>query len=151
MKPGYYWLAYEWSNLMLACERCNVEVKGSRFPVAREELRARDPSDPLDAEEAILIDPFNEDPRDFIRFRKSVARGVDAGGRGARVRAILKLNAPDLERARRARLLEIRALRVMMIHDVDEQKRSEAEALYLERTSNSAAFSSCVFDNAGDL
>lgn len=29
---GYYWLAYEWSNLLLACANCNSR-KGNHFPI----------------------------------------------------------------------------------------------------------------------
>jgi uncharacterized protein (TIGR02646 family) len=40
--PGYYWLAYEWSNLLPSCSKCNRLTKtkdgrrvgkGERFPV----------------------------------------------------------------------------------------------------------------------
>jgi len=30
---GNYWLAYEWSNLLLCCERCN-NAKSNQFPIA---------------------------------------------------------------------------------------------------------------------
>jgi hypothetical protein len=26
-QPGYYWLAYDWANLMFSCERCNRRHK----------------------------------------------------------------------------------------------------------------------------
>ncbi|CAA6812677.1 MAG: TIGR02646 family protein [uncultured Aureispira sp.] len=33
--PGYYWLAYEWTNLLPACHDCNKQRnKGNRFPIA---------------------------------------------------------------------------------------------------------------------
>ena len=31
-RGGYYWLAYSWDNLLLACPKCN-EFKGDRFPL----------------------------------------------------------------------------------------------------------------------
>lgn len=34
---GYYWLGYEWSNLLLACERCNSN-KGDSFPIEGERV-----------------------------------------------------------------------------------------------------------------
>lgn len=34
---GYHWLAFDWSNWLLACERCNTGWKRSLFPV-REDL-----------------------------------------------------------------------------------------------------------------
>lgn len=30
--PGYYWLGYEWTNLLLACPACN-SIKGTKFPL----------------------------------------------------------------------------------------------------------------------
>lgn len=33
-RPGYFWLAYDWSNLYLACKPCNQEYKGILFPLA---------------------------------------------------------------------------------------------------------------------
>lgn len=32
-QPGYYWLAYEWSNLFLACGPCNSRHKRNLFPL----------------------------------------------------------------------------------------------------------------------
>ncbi|MBI3136088.1 MAG: hypothetical protein HYZ14_15530 [Bacteroidetes bacterium] len=31
--PGYYWLGYEWTNLIYVCGDCNEGHKGSKFPV----------------------------------------------------------------------------------------------------------------------
>lgn len=31
--PGYYWLCYEWSNLLPACSKCNL-LKSTYFPIA---------------------------------------------------------------------------------------------------------------------
>lgn len=34
LKPGYWWLAYEWDNWLFACTHCNSAWKGNQFPVA---------------------------------------------------------------------------------------------------------------------
>ena len=34
VRPGYYWLAYEWSNLLFCCQLCNQRFKGNHFPLA---------------------------------------------------------------------------------------------------------------------
>lgn len=34
---GYYWLAYEWSNLVYACSKCNRE-KSTKFPIKGERV-----------------------------------------------------------------------------------------------------------------
>lgn len=39
-RPGYYWLAYDWSNLVFACELCNRRHKANLFPLADETRRA---------------------------------------------------------------------------------------------------------------
>ena len=33
--PGYFWLAYDYRNLLPTCDRCNRTSKGSRFPDER--------------------------------------------------------------------------------------------------------------------
>lgn len=39
---GYYWLAYEWSNLVLACEKCN-RAKSNKFPLEQNGVRCYQP------------------------------------------------------------------------------------------------------------
>ena len=34
IRRGYYWLAYTWNNLFLACEVCNRKYKSTLFPLA---------------------------------------------------------------------------------------------------------------------
>lgn len=34
LRHGYYWLCYEWTNLLPACHECNsIEAKGDKFPI----------------------------------------------------------------------------------------------------------------------
>ncbi len=64
---GYWWLGYEWRNLVFACERCNVGWKRDLFPVA-ESPRAVPPAPEL-ADTPLLLEPFgSEDPATHIRF-----------------------------------------------------------------------------------
>src|SRR5690606_19607561 len=32
-KPGYYWLAYDWDNLLFCCQKCNQRYKKNYFPL----------------------------------------------------------------------------------------------------------------------
>ena len=67
--PGYYWLAYEWRNLLFACADCNrpstAKTPGRRigkwdqFPVRG--FRARKMGEEFE-EEPILLNPVEEDP-----------------------------------------------------------------------------------------
>ncbi len=38
---GYYWLAYEWTNLLPTCEKCNIK-KSNQFPLNNEDTRISD-------------------------------------------------------------------------------------------------------------
>jgi 5-methylcytosine-specific restriction endonuclease McrA len=77
--PGYFWVAYDWRNLVPACEECNVGTKarpGKRtvFPVNRK--RVFSPAECLDfdrmneIEDPLLLHPFDEerDPKHHIEF-----------------------------------------------------------------------------------
>lgn len=80
---GYYWLAYEWTNLVASCKECNGRPnKGTRFPI-RGIFKNQVPrlngafhipsfrynSEYLMAEEAQIIHPeFCEEPRDHFSF-----------------------------------------------------------------------------------
>lgn len=72
--PGYWWLAYEWTNLLPACERCNSgKGKGIQFPVENDyvfEPGAGESVDDLDRREGpLLLHPLRgADPADHIAF-----------------------------------------------------------------------------------
>lgn len=70
--PGYYWLVYDWLNLLPSCEDCNrpssrktIETIGKRnkFPV--ESFRATKPGEETD-EIPLLIQPVLENPAQHL-------------------------------------------------------------------------------------
>ena len=65
---GYWWLAYDWDNLMYACKECNQAKKRSHFPLQNEDDRAYVEADELSREQPILVNPFIEDPEDHFRY-----------------------------------------------------------------------------------
>lgn len=77
--PGYYWLAFDWKNLLVSCERCNVK-KGSLFPLEDPGARARSHRGRLSAEAPLLVDPSNEEPREHIRFRGAAVEPITKRG-----------------------------------------------------------------------
>lgn len=53
--PGYWWLAFDWANLSLACKTCNEGWKRCLFPVRSPRPRYREG---MEAEErALLVEP----------------------------------------------------------------------------------------------
>jgi uncharacterized protein (TIGR02646 family) len=98
-KPGYYWLAYSWSNLLVACEKCNRECKRTQFPLANPERRARSHRDRLDDEITLFVHPALEDPRTHIRFRNDAPEGLTPAGITT-IRVLGLASRPDLVDAR---------------------------------------------------
>jgi hypothetical protein len=125
-KPGYYWLAANWDNLLPSCTDCNRRryhtVPGSsekvllgkegQFPLADESKRATKPNDELHEEPLLLnpcdtaVDPMlhlefveDEDNVAFLRPRQ-ISPGK-ASARGAASIRVYALNRTDLVQARR--------------------------------------------------
>lgn len=102
---GYYWLGYEWTNLLFACSKCNGR-KSTKFPLDIAGVRIVSPSfqkNNLDLlkcrinyidllkEKPILLNPEIDHPEDHIVFLSSgEAWGVTP--RGVKTISICKLN-----------------------------------------------------------
>lgn len=83
-KPGYYWLAADWNNLLLSCRNCNQKSKQStinvqeeksmgkmnQFPVFDESKRVRSHEDNLAQEEEVrlLLNPCVENPEEYFTY-----------------------------------------------------------------------------------
>lgn len=66
--PGYYWLAYDWGNLLLACSNCNSRHKGNLFPLLDAKKRCRTHRKKLSDEQPLFINPAETDPAPHIEF-----------------------------------------------------------------------------------
>lgn len=109
---GYYWLAYVWGNLLLACHDCNSVHKGTLFPLTNPNIRtSRTLSHHYDItlENPLFIDPALVDPRDHILFRGVSPVALSPAGRTT-IREI-GLRRPTLREDRMKRLEELRILR----------------------------------------
>ena len=98
-QPGYWWLAYEWENLLFACQVCNGRHKGNLFPLKDPKKRCGKPTDDLNSERPIFInpaDPKDKDPETLIDWRGSEPVAVKGNIR-ARV-TIAALGLDDQER-----------------------------------------------------
>jgi uncharacterized protein (TIGR02646 family) len=106
---GYYWLGYEWSNLLPACEKCNG-AKSNQFPVAGTRVlhRQADPagflvnSPTFRAEQPLVINPELDHPEDHLFF----APDGSIAGKSEQARTTITvcgLNREDLVLARKKR------------------------------------------------
>ena len=84
---GYYWLAVEWSNLLIACKVCNNDYKKNHFPIVgahilppmgvdlKDNISVSDffrrnhiRSTELQSEQALLLHPVLDNPEDYLFF-----------------------------------------------------------------------------------
>jgi uncharacterized protein (TIGR02646 family) len=78
--PGYYWLAYDWENLLLSCRSCNQRYKKTFFPLENPAERARSHHDDFTRERPWFVDPVRQDPREHIDFVDDAPRGLTLQG-----------------------------------------------------------------------
>jgi len=120
--PGYWWLAYDWRNIVPACDSCNTGgAKGTLFPISG--TRAFAPEDgahpqELDRMEAPrLLHPFfGEDPCDHIGFYVDGTAYARKGSElGRATIKVMDLNREGLVAKRRQRQDEaVNALRTAL-------------------------------------
>jgi len=111
--PGYFWLAYEWENLLPSCTDCNrfrkhADEKGGkptkagkadRFPLKDETTRACEP-DKVELESPLLIDPSKVDPQNHLELLPD-GRIRPLSEEGEKTLEIFGLNLHGLIRLRR--------------------------------------------------
>lgn len=100
----YYWLAYDWNNMLASCSECN-RAKGSKFPVVSQRISVGIMSPDLDGyEHPMILNPSRYVPGKHLSFLPSgelKALSLE----GEYTTKILKLNREDLV-ARRAKHVE---------------------------------------------
>ena len=104
-KPGYWWLAYDWKNLLFSCKTCNEQYKKTQFPICG--TRARNLDDDLEGEAASLLNPASDNPEQVIGFDHSVVPGEvwlygvgEESERGSTTVTVCGLNRPRLLKER---------------------------------------------------
>lgn len=115
---GYYWLCYEWTNLLPTCHECNKVGggKADQFPVKNKHLTFEDckTNQKLDTakvkasylnknEAPLLLHPEIDEPKEFLAFEIDVNKkgismtGLDGiNGRGFKTVSICNLNRESL-------------------------------------------------------
>ena len=124
--PGYYWLAYDWQNLVPSCQLCNQPSmartngkrigKWNRFPIKDENSRAVAPGQEA-GEQPLLINPTQEDPAAHIGVDETgVMYARDDSPRGTMCIDIFGLNErSDLVNRRRQTYQDVRNLYLVYV------------------------------------
>jgi hypothetical protein len=118
---GYWWLAYDWRNLVPSCDRCNGQGgKMNEFPVGKSHVFDPDMNiDELDAkEDPLLLHPYDakKKPEDHLKFGlQGVVAEDKSSGRGKESIRVFNLKRPELneERAEEQEKSEDRWLRAV--------------------------------------
>lgn len=106
MRPGYYWLAYDWNNLFFSCQICNQRFKKNYFPLEDEAQRARNHTVDYQNEAPLLLHPSTDEPADHITFNRHVP--VAKTNRGKVSITGFGIDRPELNRLREAHLQNVR-------------------------------------------
>lgn len=81
LQLGYWWLAYDWDNLLYSCSECNTGCKRCLFPLVNPNQR-NIAAQSIANEQPLLINPANPntDPKNHIVFNRHIAIGITAEG-----------------------------------------------------------------------
>ena len=147
---GYWWLAYEWENLPIACKTCNQGYKKSQFPLEDESKRAYTKKDNVHNERPLLINPLEEDPSQFIYYDLNDPLMIKALGKCSRgqktVDELTGINDRKvmMDRAEKLKYFKIFKLAYDLIENGGSEKNSkknELQDMVQEYSSESAIFS----------
>ncbi|MCP4806750.1 MAG: hypothetical protein GY884_15515 [Proteobacteria bacterium] len=152
-KPGYYWLAADWENLLLSCPQCNQrnrklikDEKGrwdfeevstgklDQFPLAVEATRVREHVGDVADEDRLLLNPCLDPPQKHLRFDHEgniILRQVQGKiSEMARVSVMVyALDRPRLNDRRKEAWLDVADL----WEDLEEVRRTLTNALDSDR------------------
>jgi uncharacterized protein (TIGR02646 family) len=149
-RPGYYWLAYRWKNLLLSCTDCNESgQKGNLFPI--DGIRAFSPVCNLTRENSKLVNPYEENPSAFISYYKS--EPISLHPRGRKTIEVLKLDVrADIKQNRRD-VYDIYDLSLQIaklphpIGSITQQKIEEAKERIRVKIKKKEPFSGMILEN----
>jgi hypothetical protein len=155
--PGYYWLAYDISNLFPCCENCN-RFKGKRnhFPIEGVRCSGPDCEATLTSEKPLLLNPYVDDNIEHhlqfwtpkLKGDEKLLAGTMRGttDKGTRSVKIYNLDREPLNIARaKAQRNALDALRLAMAHS-DEEFFKRFESFRSGRNEYSAAVKAYVSD-----
>ncbi|GEM44708.1 hypothetical protein [Deinococcus cellulosilyticus] len=159
--PGYYWLIYDWNNLLPSCAPCNQNLsdrplwddptriaaagKFTQFPLKDETKRVRHPSGNLLDEAPLLLHPCVDHPEAEIKY-SPLGRIIERGA-SDRLKATIRICNLKRRRLVRNRHSAIqRTIRLLrLIHNLETlghtQSLAEAKQLLEEHfISNEAEY-----------
>lgn len=134
-KDLYWWLTYEWDNLIYSCPECS-QYKSNYFPIKGKRATATSPKHLLIYEKPQLINPCTDSPLDH--FRTDIdGHLIGLTDEGDQTIELLKLNRPSLTEGRK-RAIDRTKLAISLLN----------ENIFLEQES---AFLQKIWNQEGDI
>lgn len=102
-QPGYYWLAYDWDNLLYSCSECNTSYKRNYFPLADETQRDI-AHENIGKEQPLLLNPAKDEIGDYLEFNRHIVVAKDTAPskeKAEKTIALFQLNDRSVLRDRR--------------------------------------------------
>jgi hypothetical protein len=154
LRPGYYWLAATWTNLLPSCIECNraryqrtpngsmgLSGKANLFPLADERKRVRRPGS-VESERPLLLHPCFDRPEEHLEFGhpdgvvRPAADPSAPWGESVRGRAtcdVLGLNRVGLARQRDAHAKRVEIQLEHIVEAEDDVARHPGDDIYTRR------------------
>ena len=145
--PGYYWLAYDWANLFLACQLCNQRFKKNLFPLENPGERALSHTEDLTREKSLFINPETEDPEELISFRGEIPYALGGNARGAMTIEAAGIDRVELNEMRLEKIKPLKILYEIARRDPPIPESSEAARLLEELQKDSHEYAAMVRAN----
>lgn len=132
---GYWWLAYEWENLLIACKNCNESYKKAHFPLEDESKRAYNRDDSIQKEQPLLINPLEENPSQFIEYdlpekdKPIMIKAIGRCRRGEKTIELTGINSKEVMEERAAHFSNLNdyrlALDLIKMNGIDISKMTK--------------------------
>ncbi len=145
-KPGYYWLAYDFSNLFYSCQICNQTHKKNFFPLLNENKRAKSHHDDHLQEESLILNPSLDAPDEHLIFEGEFIKPKNNSIKGKMTIKYVGLDRADLEEQRREYIETFKILAI-----IARNGNIEAKKHFKKVGKNSALFSLMIRCNFPDL
>ncbi len=142
-RPGYYWLAYEWSNLFFSCQLCNQRFKGNLFPLKNPGDRAISHHDDISAEKPKFISPA-ENPEQYIAFRQEIPYAIDGNPKGKATIEALGLGRDELNDMRKGYFDELELIYQIATLGLPDALRRKAKRFINKCLQSSSQYTSMV-------
>jgi len=149
VRPGYFWLAYDFENLFLSCNKCNTSYKKNYFPLADETKRVTSHVGYIVNEDPLILSP-SVDVESHLVFKQEIIKPRNKSIKGKETIKRTGLNRKALADDR---LLFLKPYKILanIARGAPSPDKQAAIDLFLELGRKESTFSYMMICNFPDL